>query len=120
MIQPLSPKQIQWVDQVFGHLSLEAAVGQLLSISQFHASREYWLQLIEKVPIGSMRARADSAEAYRELLMEAQQQSAIPLLVPANMENGAAEIKGYGTSFPWAMACAAANDAVLMLSLIHI
>lgn len=114
MIQPLTLQQTEWVDQTFNNLTLEAAVGQLLSISQFQASREEWLQLIEKVPIGSMRARAASAEAYRELLMEAQQQSVIPLLIPANMENGAAEIKGYGTAFPWAMACGAANDEALM------
>lgn len=61
-----------------------------------------------------MRARTNSAESYRALLAETQARSPIPLLVPANMEHGAAELGGYGTDFPWAMAAGAANDEALM------
>ena len=114
MIQPLTPQQAQWVDSTLNGLSVAECIAQLLCISQFNDSKEYWLRLIEKTPIGSMRARAGSAEAYRDLLVEIQQHSPIPLLVPANMEHGAAELQGYGTDFPWLMAAGAADDEVLM------
>ena len=114
MRQSLTPKQAQWIDNTFKKLSLEESIAQLLCISQFHDSREYWLRLIEKTPVGAARARSDSAGEYRNFLTELQQASTIPLLVPANMEHGAAEISGYGTDFPWAMGMGAANDVGLM------
>lgn len=114
MNQPLTPLQTQWVETTFGKLSLEECLAQLLCISQGESSPEYWLRLIEKTPIGSIRARTRSAPAYQELLAAAQAHSSIPLLVPANMEHGAAELGGYGTDFPWAMAAGAANDEALM------
>lgn len=114
MIQALTPKQTQWVERTLSNLSLEESIAQLLCISQGESSKEYWLKLIEKTPIGSMRTRAESAQAYQALLVEAQKHTPIPLLVPANMEHGAAELSGYGTDFPWAMAAGAANDEALM------
>lgn len=113
MLQPLTAKQAQWVDRTLANLSLEQAVGQLLCISQFNDSRDYWFSLMERVPFGAARARSESAEGYRDFLAELQQQAAIPLLVPANMEHGAAEIRGYGTDFSWPMGVGAANDEAL-------
>lgn len=117
MIQPLTPTQTEWVDKILSSLSLEDCVGQLLSISQFTDDREYWLRLIEKVPFGSARARSESAETSRAFNQELQQNAAVPLLVPANMEHGAAEQQGYGTDFPWAMGMGAANDEELMAAM---
>jgi beta-N-acetylhexosaminidase len=114
MIQALPPKQAQWVEKTLSKLSLEESIAQLLCISQGESSKEYWLRLIEKMPIGSMRARTKSAQIYQALLQETQKHSPIPLLVPANMEHGAAELGGYGTDFPWAMAAGAADDEALM------
>jgi beta-N-acetylhexosaminidase len=114
MTQALTPQQAQWVDKTLNTLSLEQAAAQLLCISQFTDSREYWFRLLERVPIGSMRARAESADAYRELLMATQERASIPMLCPANMEHGAAEMQGYGTDFPWPMAAGAADDEALM------
>jgi beta-N-acetylhexosaminidase len=114
MIQPLTEQQAQWVDKTLSTLTLEESVGQLLCISQFNDSREYWLRLMERVPFGAARASSESADGLREIMSELQQHSAIPLLVPANMEHGAAEQAGYGTDFPWAMGMGAANDDELM------
>lgn len=113
MLQPLTNPQMLWVDRTLNSLSLEAAVGQLLNISQFNDSREYWLGLMARVPFGSARGRSDSAEGTRSFNHELQQHAAIPLLVPANMEHGAAEVKGYGTDFPWPMGVGAADDDAL-------
>jgi beta-N-acetylhexosaminidase len=114
MLQPLTDQQTSWVDKTLNSLSLEAAVGQLLNISQFNDSREYWLGLMERVPFGSARGRSETAEESRSFNTALQQHAAIPLLIPANMEHGAAEIKGYGTDFPWPMGVAAANDEALV------
>lgn len=114
MLQPLNPQQEEWVDKTHKRLSLEESVAQLLCISQFNDAREHWLPLIEKTPFGAARARSKTAPAYRDFLTLLQQHSDIPLLVPANMEHGAAEIAGYGTDFPWAMGMGAANDESLM------
>ncbi|MEZ4657272.1 MAG: glycoside hydrolase family 3 N-terminal domain-containing protein, partial [Caldilineaceae bacterium] len=61
-----------------------------------------------------MRVRGIAAQDYRALLQETQKHSPIPLLVAANMESGAAELRGYGADFPWPMAAGAANDETLM------
>lgn len=119
MQQALTPQQTQWVEKTLSALSLEESVAQLLCVSQAESSSAYWLRLIEKTPIGSMRARTKSADAYQALLREAQSRSPIPLLIPANMEHGASELGGYGTDFPWAMAAGAADDEVLMTARGH-
>ncbi|MEZ4836710.1 MAG: hypothetical protein R2873_32750 [Caldilineaceae bacterium] len=105
MLQTLTPEQSQWVDGTLAGLSLEAAVGQLLCISQFNDDRDYWLPCWNVSPL-ARRGRSGSAEDYRSFLAELQAASAVPLLVPANMEHGAAEQRGYGTDFPgpWASA----------------
>ncbi|MEM7133817.1 MAG: glycoside hydrolase family 3 N-terminal domain-containing protein [Chloroflexota bacterium] len=115
MLRPLTPTQLEWVNKTLSSLSLEACVAQLLSISQFNDDREYWLRLMEKVPFGSARGRSESAEKSRSFIQELQENSPVPLLVPANMEHGAAEQPGYGTDFPWAMGMGAANDEALMV-----
>lgn len=114
MLQPLTSKQAQWVDKTVNALTLEESVAQLLCISQFNDSREYWLPLMEKIPFGAARGRSGTAEGSRSFIQELQQNSSIPLLVPANMEHGASEIQGYGTDFPWPMGMGAANDDELI------
>jgi len=114
MLQSLTPQQAQWVDKTLHGLTLAECVGQLLCLSQFHDAREYWLPLLDKIHFGAVRGRSATAASYRSFLAEMQQNSPIPLLVPANMEHGAAEIPGYGTDFPWPMGMGAANDERLM------
>ena len=114
MLQSLTPQQADWVDQTLSNLSLEECVGQLLCISQFTDSREYWLDLIDRIPFGAARASSATADGLRDIMSELQQHSAIPLLVPANMEHGAAEQAGYGTDFPWPMGVGAANEETLV------
>lgn len=114
MLHPLTPTQNQWVDTTLSKLSLEECLAQLMCITLPGGAPDPWLRLIEKTPIGAMRVRGVSAQDYRALLQETQKHSPIPLLVPANMEHGAAELAGYGTAFPWPMAAGAANDEALM------
>ncbi|MEZ4727095.1 MAG: hypothetical protein R3E79_08180 [Caldilineaceae bacterium] len=59
MNQPLTPQQSQWVESTLSKLSLEESLAQLLCVSQGESSPEYWLRLIEKTPVGSIRAARD-------------------------------------------------------------
>jgi beta-N-acetylhexosaminidase len=114
MIQSLTDQQTRWVNKTLDSLSLEQCIAQMLNVSRPQDPKEYWLNLIKEMSIGCMSARTPSAEAYLSLLTELQAHSAIPLLVLANMEHGAAEWQGYGTDFPHLMAAGAANEEALM------
>ncbi len=116
MTAPLTPKQSTWVDQTLSSLSMEACIAQLLNVSQ-PMDAATWLAFLKKVPVGAMSARVPNAAAYRALLEELHAASPVPLLVIANMEHGAAELREYGTDFPSLMAAGAANDPNLIAML---
>ncbi len=113
MIAPLTPQQTAWVDKTLNSLSTEEAIAQLLNVSQPMDSAT-WLAFLKKIPVGAMSARVPNAAAYRTLLEELNAASPVPLLVIANMEHGAAELREYGTDFPSLMAAGAANDPELI------
>jgi beta-N-acetylhexosaminidase len=113
MIHPLTPRQTQWVDHMLSTLSLEGCVAQMLNISRREGEAAYWFEFIDRIPMGCMTARTETAEAYRALLAEIQGYSPIPVLVLANMEHGATDWAGYGTDFPPPMALGAAGDEAL-------
>lgn len=117
MIQPLTEQQARWVDQTLDRLSLEQCIAQLLNVSRPGDPKEYWLDLIDRMPIGCMSARTPSPDEYHALLAELQAHASVPMLVLANMEHGAAEWPGYGTDFPWLMAAGAANEEGLMATM---
>ena len=113
MIQPLTPRQARWVDDTLDNLSLESCVAQMLEVSRIRGGPAEWFQFIDRIPMGSMGARSETAEAHHDLLAEIQGYAPVPLLVLANMEHGAADWPGYGTDFPPPMALGAANDDAL-------
>jgi beta-N-acetylhexosaminidase len=116
MIEPLTAHQTAWVDQTLNALSVEACLAQLLNVSQ-PMDKAQWLTFLEKIPVGAMSARVPNAAAYRALIEELNAASPVPLLVIANMEHGAAELREYGTDFPTLMAAGAANDVELVAML---
>lgn len=113
MLHPLTPQQTRWVDHTLSALSLDGCVAQMLNISRREGEADYWFQFIDRIPMGCMTARTDTAQAYRALLAEIQGYSPIPVLVLANMEHGATDWAGYGTDFPPPMALGAADDETL-------
>ena len=113
MIQPLTPRQAQWVDDTLDALSLESCVAQMLEVSRIRGGAAEWFQFIDRIPMGCMGARSETAEAHHDLLTEIQGYSPIPVLVLANMEHGAADWPGYGTDFPPPMSLGAAGDDAL-------
>ncbi|MBN1584422.1 MAG: glycoside hydrolase family 3 protein, partial [Anaerolineae bacterium] len=113
MITPLTHQQTQWVDQTLSTLSLEGCVAQMLEVSRIRGGPADWFQFIDRIPMGSMGPRSETAEAHHALLTEIQGYSPIPVLVLANMEHGATDWAGYGTDFPPPMALGAADDEAL-------
>jgi len=111
---PLTTEQRQWVDTTLNAMTLPQCVGQLLCAFSPRYTTADWLDLLSKVPIGSLTVRRSSSIDLREQMQTLQDQSAVPLSVTADLENGAVALTD-GTEFPWMMGAGAANDADLMM-----
>ncbi len=113
----LTTHQQQWVDHTLAALSLEQAIAQLVNVTRPVDDPDVWRRLLDQWPAGCISLRTKSADAYRNVVRAVQEHSAIPLLVVANMEHGAAEWPDYGTDFPMFMAAGAADDETLIAEL---
>jgi hypothetical protein len=67
-------------------------VGQLLCAFSPRFTTDDWLNLLKKVPIGALAVRGASSASLREQMHALQDQSAVPLLVSADLEHGAAYV----------------------------
>jgi beta-N-acetylhexosaminidase len=114
MLMPLTSEQKQWVESTLDAMTLPQCVGQLLCAFSPRYSTADWLDLLREVPIGSLTVRRSSSIDLREQMQTLQDQSAVPLLVTADLENGAVALTD-GTEFPRMMGAGAANDAELMM-----
>ena len=116
MLVPLTAEQQRWVDNTLDTMTLPQCVGQLLCAFSPRFSTDDWLDLLKKVPIGSLTVRRTSSAGLREQMHALQDQSAVPLLVTADLEHGAVSLTD-GTEFPWMMGAGAANDPELMFAM---
>jgi beta-N-acetylhexosaminidase len=116
MLTPLTDEQRQWVDSTLNKMTLLQCVGQLLCAFSPRASTDDWLDLLNKVPIGSLTVRNASSAALREQMEVLQGESSVPLLVTADLEHGATALTD-GTEFPWMMGAGAADDIELITML---
>ena len=113
MLIPLTTDQRQWVETTLNAMTLPQCVGQLLCSLHPGFTTADWLDLLKKVPLGSLLVRAASSEELRAQLQPLQEHSTVPLLAAADLEHGAIALTD-GTEFPWLMGAGAANDAELM------
>ncbi len=113
MLPSLALDQQQWVDSTLNKMTLPQCVGQLLCPSSPRFTTADWLDLLKKVPLGSLTVRGTSSADLREQMHVLQNQSTVPLLVAGDLEHGAIALTD-GTEFPWLMAAGAANDEALM------
>lgn len=124
--QQLSPGQQKWVDITIGGMSLEEKIGQLI-FATYHGSftsadSTAYAQMIHAVvdlhvggfinithgsPLGIVKSQAYPTAVLNNQL---QTKSKLPLLIGADFERGTAMRLDEGTSFPTAMALAAAGD----------
>lgn len=124
--QKLSPAAAQWVDTTLAKMSLDEKVGQLI-FSTYHGSftatdapayaeimRDVeklhvggFINITQSSPLGIVKSQAYPTAVLTNQL---QAKSKLPLLVGADFERGTAMRLDEGTSFPTAMALAAAGD----------
>jgi len=122
----LTSEQSKWVDSTLRQMSLEEKVGQLIfatyhgsftaTDSEAHAEMMHdindlhvggFITITHGSPLGIVK---DQAYPTAVLANQLQSQSRLPLLIGADYERGTAMRQDEGTSFPTAMAVAAAGD----------
>jgi beta-N-acetylhexosaminidase len=125
-LTPLTAEQSKWVDSSLRSMSLEEKVGQLL-FTTYHGSfastdSQAFAQMMHDIndlhvggfitithgsPLGIVKDQAYPTAVLANML---QSKSKLPLLIGADYERGTAMRQDEGTSFPTAMALAAAGD----------
>jgi beta-N-acetylhexosaminidase len=126
LLAGLSAEQEKWVDSALRQMTVEEKVGQLL-FTTYHGSftasdSDAFAQMMHDInnlhvggfitithgsPLGIVK---DQAYPTASLANELQSKSKYPLLIGADYERGTAMRQDEGTSFPTAMAVAAAGD----------
>ncbi len=122
---PLTPAQQKWVDDTFRHLSLREKLGQMLMPESYgvftQADSADYRDLVRQVEedhvggfmVGAKRSPlgVEVSQAYPTavLINDMQRRAAVPLFFAADFEQGAAMRIAEATSFPSAMAVAAAG-----------
>jgi hypothetical protein len=99
MLIPLTTEQQQWADTTLNAMTLPQCVGQLLCAFSPRFTTDDWLNLLKKVPIGALAVRGASSASLREQMHALQDQSAVPLLVSADLEHGAAYVPNPLTTY---------------------
>jgi len=125
-LSPLTPEQNKWVESSLHKMTVEEKVGQLL-FTTYHGSftatdSEAYAQMMHDIndlhvggfitithgsPLGIVK---DQAYPTAVLANQLQSKSKLPLLIGADYERGTAMRQDEGTSFPTAMALAAAGN----------
>src|SRR5215475_4192630 len=122
----LSPDENKWVESTLKQMSVEEKVGQLLfatyhgsftssdsaayadmmrAVEQLHVGG--FINVTQGSPLGFLKSQAYPTAVLSNQL---QSHSKLPLLIGADFERGTAMRLDEGTSFPTAMALAAAGD----------
>src|SRR5580693_4287493 len=124
--QKLSPAAAQWVEATLGKMTLDEKVGQLI-FATYHGSftatdapaytemmRDVeklhvggFINITQSSPLGIVKSQAYPTAALTNQL---QAKSRLPLVIGADFERGTAMRLDEGTSFPTAMALAAAGN----------
>jgi beta-N-acetylhexosaminidase len=124
--QKLSPAASQWVETTLGKMTLDEKVGQLI-FATYHGSFTAtdapayadMMRDVEKLHVGGFINITQSSplgivksQAYPTAVLtnQLQAKSKLPLLIGADFERGTAMRLDEGTSFPTAMALAAAGN----------
>jgi beta-N-acetylhexosaminidase len=125
-LTPLTPEQNKWVESTLRQMTVEEKVGQLL-FTTYHGSftpsdSDTYAQMMHDIndlhvggfitithgsPLGIIK---DQAYPTAVLANQLQSKSKLPLLIGADYERGTAMRQDEGTSFPTAMALAAAGN----------
>ncbi|MCL5999538.1 MAG: hypothetical protein M1546_26250 [Chloroflexi bacterium] len=117
MLQALTDRDQNWVEQTLAGMTLEERVGHLLCPEDQSYSLSEWERLMREVPLGSVFFARNTPQHLRECLDVIQHNTRVPVLVASDLEHGAGIMIEGCTDFPFAMAAGAANDPGLMRSM---
>ena len=106
----LSVKEIRWVEQTLGAMSVEEKVGQLFCLLALSYETDMLSKLVRRHQPGGILFRPARADRVRDAVTAVQTSSNVPMLVAANLENGGVDIENDGTSFGSQMLVAASGN----------
>ncbi len=108
----LSKKDIAWVKETLEQLSLEEKIGQLFCVMGIQHDKTVLSQIINAIQPGAIMFRPDMTERIAQSVEYLQSISKVPLLISANLEEGAACISPELTHFGNNMQVAATGDSL--------
>ncbi len=113
--KPLCPTARRWVETALREMTMDEKLAQLLHPEDRNYSEQEWIELLEKVPVGSVFIGDHPSEEMIRRTRLIQEHSRIPVLISADMENGAVMITDevHATHFPYPMALGALNNPEL-------
>ncbi len=110
----LLPLHSPWVEETLSNLTLNQKIGQLLHPAiQPRASEAERIKTLGGAEPGGVFLFSGTRAQFIDSASWFQQQSAVPVIISSDLENGAGRIVADATLFPRPMALAAANDANL-------
>ncbi|MEI6972067.1 MAG: glycoside hydrolase family 3 N-terminal domain-containing protein [bacterium] len=125
MLKPLTVSQKKKIDSLMSSMSIEQMVGQTLCPVAWHFGvhpdekalgpiLDTLKKKIEKYQLGSIFLAFGTADIFKRVESEIRNSLDVPVIINADMENGAGTRLSDKVKFPWAMACGAANNVKLV------
>lgn len=124
----LNDRQIAWVGKELETMTEEERIGQLFCLSVFETNWDMLQKYTQEYRVGGVMFRAMPAAEIREMVSYLQSTSRLPLLIAANLENGATGIAleatdigsnlevgatgDWNCAYKMGLACAAQGSAV--------
>lgn len=113
----LDDEGISWVEGTLAGMTADQKIGQLFCVPGSTMVLEQLDPLIKEIGIGGIMYRADMGERIQDVHRYLQDNSAIPLLIAANLEAGGNGIAVDGTDFGKPLQVAATNDEKMAYAL---
>jgi beta-N-acetylhexosaminidase len=104
----------EWVERTLADMTLDQKIGQLLHpCIQPSASKEDRIEMLGGIEPGGLFLFAGSRREIQEIADWFQGHSFVPLVISADLENGAGQVVEDATSFPTLMSIGATDDEKL-------
>lgn len=107
----LSDKDIKWVQENLDNMTLNEKVGQLFCLIGVSHDESIINEVLSNIKPGGIMYRAEKAEVIAKTHSFIQEESKIPLLISANLEEGGSGIGSDLTNFSSQMGVCATNDS---------
>ncbi len=106
----LNDEDIKWVEDTIKGMTIEEKIGQLFFSVSMNSKDKALKELLVKLKPGGLMFRKGAAEKVGKSARVLQENSKIPMLIAANLENGGDGILNEGTKFGHQMLVAATDN----------